>query len=48
MQEKGYVYILTNPSFRVSIGRLMTVIGAYTKKNPREIGDFSHAAPLSV
>ena len=33
---------------RVSIGRLMTVIGAYTKKNPREIGDFSHAAPLSA
>ena len=31
-----------------AVGRLMTVIGAYTKKNPREIGDFSHAAPLSV
>ena len=26
----------------------MTGTGAYIKKNPREIGDFSHAAPLSV
>ena len=26
----------------------MTGIGAYIKKNPRGIGDFSHAAPLSV